>query len=55
MPVSRRSFIHAIGAAGGYGAAFTAMQALGLLAPSTAFAGAPPDLAKGGGGKGPRW
>jgi monoamine oxidase len=53
MPVSRRSFIHAVGAAGGYSAAFTAMQALGLLAPSTAFAaGAPPDLAKGGGGKG---
>jgi len=53
MPVSRRSFIHAIGAAGGYSAAFTAMQALGLLAPSTAFAaGAPPDLAKGGGGNG---
>jgi monoamine oxidase len=52
MPVSRRSFIHAIGAAGGYSAAFTAMQTLGLLAPSTAFAGAPPDLAKGGGGAG---
>jgi len=52
MPVSRRNFIHAIGAAGGYGAAFTAMQALGLLTPSTAFAGAPPDLAKGGGGAG---
>ena len=27
MLVSRRSFIHAIGASGGYGAAFTAMQA----------------------------
>jgi monoamine oxidase len=52
MAVSRRSFIHAIGAAGGYGAAFTAMQALGLLAPGAAFAGAPPDLAKGGGGRG---
>jgi monoamine oxidase len=53
MPVSRRSFIHAIGAAGGTGAAFSAMQALGLLAPSTAFAaGAPPDLVQGGGGAG---
>jgi monoamine oxidase len=50
--ISRRDLIERIGAVGGYGAAFTAMQALGLLAPSTAFAGAPPDLAKGGGGKG---
>jgi monoamine oxidase len=28
------------------------MQALGLLTPASAFAGAPPDLAQGGGGKG---
>jgi monoamine oxidase len=53
MPTSRRQFIQAVGAAGGYAAAFTAMQALGLLAPASAFAaGAPPDLAKGGGGAG---
>lgn len=53
MPVSRRSFIQSVGSVGGYAAAFTAMQALGLLAPASAFAaGAPPDLAKGGGGGG---
>lgn len=36
MPVSRRSFLSAVGAAGGYGAAFSAMQALGLLATAEA-------------------
>jgi monoamine oxidase len=51
--ISRRDLIERIGAVGGYAAAYTAMQALGLLAAPEAFAAAqPPDLAKGGGGKG---
>ncbi|WP_174273995.1 flavin monoamine oxidase family protein [Sphingomonas bacterium] len=36
MPLSRRSFLSAVGSAGGYGAAFSAMQALGLLATAEA-------------------
>lgn len=32
MPVSRRAFLSSVAAAGGYGATFSAMQALGLLA-----------------------
>src|SRR3990167_3888388 len=48
MSVSRRAFLTALGRVGGYGAAFTAMQALGLLAASPAYAG-PPDLPAGSG------
>lgn len=36
MTVSRRSFLSAVAAGGGYGAAFSAMQALGLLATAEA-------------------
>jgi monoamine oxidase len=43
MHHTRRSFITRIGLAGGYGAAFTAMQALGLL-PAAAMASQLPDL-----------
>src|SRR4051794_5373510 len=43
MPVSRRSFLHQVGAAGGYGAAYSAMVALGLMA-TPAAAGVPPQL-----------
>ena len=42
MGVSRRQFFHRLGLAGGYGATFAAMQALGLE-PALA-AGEPPDL-----------
>lgn len=54
MPVSRRQLIERIGAVGGYAAAFTAMQSLGLLPDAKAYAAisAPPDLASGGGGQG---
>jgi len=53
MTMSRRALIQRIGAVGGYTAAYTAMQALGLVAPASAFAQtAPPNLAAGGGGKG---
>lgn len=38
MSVSRRSFLSAVGAAGGYGAAFSAMQTLGMLAATEASA-----------------
>ncbi len=48
MTVSRRAFLTALGRVGGYGAVFTAMQALGLLAASPAYAG-PPDLPAGSG------
>lgn len=52
MNISRRALIERIGAVGGYAAAYTTMQALGLLAPASAFAAAPPNLAAGGGGNG---
>lgn len=52
MSLSRRDLIERIGAVGGYAAAYTAMQALGMLAAPAAFAAEPPDIAKGGGGKG---
>jgi monoamine oxidase len=52
MSISRRALIQRIGAVGGYAAAYTTMQALGLLAPASAFAAAPPNLAAGGGGNG---
>lgn len=39
MGISRRSFLHRVGAAGGYGAAFSAMQALGLAGAAAAVAG----------------
>jgi|KBSSwiStaDraftv2_1062776.scaffolds.fasta_scaffold28355_4 monoamine oxidase len=52
MPVSRRDFVQRIGQAGGYAAAYVALQALGFLRPAQALAGGPPDLAAGGGGEG---
>jgi monoamine oxidase len=41
MPVSRRHFLEAVGRAGGYGALFTTMQGMGLMAAAPAYAGAP--------------
>jgi monoamine oxidase len=41
--MSRRSFLHRVGAAGGYGAAYSAMVAMGLMA-TPASAGGPPRL-----------
>jgi monoamine oxidase len=38
MPVSRRAFLSSVASTGGYGAAFAAMQALGLLASAEASA-----------------
>jgi monoamine oxidase len=53
MPMSRRDLIVKVAAVGGYSAAYTVMQAMGLIAAPEAFAATrPPDLAKGGGGKG---
>jgi monoamine oxidase len=52
MPNTRRNFIQQVGLVGGYGAAYSAMQAMGLLAPASAFAEGVPDLAAGGGGGG---
>jgi monoamine oxidase len=49
MGISRRSFLHRVGAVGGYGAAFSAMMAIGLL-PAPARAAAPvmpPNLGAG--------
>lgn len=43
MGISRRSFLHRIGAVGGYGAAYSAMVAMGLMA-TPAAASAPPAL-----------
>lgn len=41
MPVSRRSFLQRVAAAGGYGAAYSAMVAMGLMAtPAVAAAAA---------------
>lgn len=39
MGISRRSFLHRVGAAGGYGAAFSAMKVLGLAGAAAAVAG----------------
>ena len=50
MGVSRRSFLHRVGAAGGVGAAYSAMVALGLMATPVAAAGPPqltPTLGRG--------
>ncbi len=41
MPVSRRSFIHQVAAVGGYGAAYSAMVSLGLMAVPGEAAAAP--------------
>ncbi len=43
MPISRRLFLHQVGAAGGYGAAYSAMVAMGLMA-TPAAAARPPQL-----------
>jgi hypothetical protein len=49
MGISRRLFLHRAGAAGGFGAAYSAMRTLGLMA---AVSAAPPALAAGmGSGK----
>jgi len=45
---SRRAFLTAVGRAGGYGALYSTMMAMGLLAPARAYAG-PPRLPAGGG------
>jgi monoamine oxidase len=49
MGVSRRQFFHRVGALGGYGAAYTAIQALGFDATPAAAAPLelPPDIGKG--------
>ena len=49
MPVTRRNFISKVANAGGYGAAFSTMQALGLLAEanSTPLGSLPNDLGRG--------
>lgn len=48
---SRRAFLHAMGRAGGYSAAYLSMQALGLLAMPRAFAGVPELPSGSGAGK----
>lgn len=48
MGLSRRSFLGAVGKAGGYGALYTTMMGMGLLAAPRAYAG-PPKLPAGGG------
>jgi monoamine oxidase len=48
MPTTRRNFLKRVGEAGGYGAAFTMMQSLGLL-PVTATAASRPELPPGAG------
>lgn len=52
MPISRRQFIHRVGAAGGYGAAHAAMRSFGLIAAAaTTTAAAAPLLPTGGRGR----
>ena len=46
---TRRQFLHGLGRVGGYGAVYTAMQALGLLAPATAAPARPFALPTGSG------
>ena len=41
MSISRRRFLSAVGSAGGYGALYTTMMGMGLLAAPRAYAGAP--------------
>ena len=41
MGISRRGFLTAVGSAGGYGALYTTMMGMGLLAAPRAYAGAP--------------
>ncbi|MBO9546320.1 flavin monoamine oxidase family protein [Caulobacter sp.] len=48
MGLSRRSFLGAVGKAGGYGALYTTMMGMGLLAAPRAYAG-PPQLPAGSG------
>jgi monoamine oxidase len=48
MGISRRGFLTAVGSAGGYGALYTTMMGLGLLAAPRAYAG-PPKLPSGSG------
>jgi monoamine oxidase len=48
MGISRRGFLTAVGSAGGYGALYTTMMGLGLLAAPRAYAG-PPKLPAGSG------
>ncbi|MDP3854245.1 FAD-dependent oxidoreductase, partial [Phenylobacterium sp.] len=50
MGISRRDFLHRVGASGGYGAAYTAMMALGLL-PTAAASQVPVMPADLGAGK----
>ena len=50
MGISRRNFLHRVGATGGYGAAYTAMMALGLL-PTAAASQVPVMAADLGAGK----
>ena len=48
MATTRRDFLMRVGEAGGYGAAFTTLQTLGLL-PVTASAASKPELPPGAG------
>lgn len=48
MGISRRNFLGAVGKAGGYGALYTTMMGMGLLAAPRAYAG-PPKLPAGSG------
>ncbi len=47
MPVSRRDFLLRVGAAGGYNAAFLALNSLALTAPATPLAPLPPSAGQG--------
>lgn len=51
MGISRRNFLGAVGKAGGYGALYTTMMGMGLLAAPRAYAGPPKLPADGGAGK----
>ncbi|EJL36286.1 monoamine oxidase [Caulobacter sp. AP07] len=51
MGISRRNFLTAVGSAGGYGALYTTMMGLGLLAAPRAYAGAPKLPAGSGAGR----
>lgn len=51
MGISRRRFLSAVGQAGGYGALYTTMMGMGLLAAPRAYAGTPKLPAGSGAGK----
>ncbi|MEU1734724.1 FAD-dependent oxidoreductase [Streptosporangium sp. NPDC020145] len=51
--LTRRAFVNLVGRAGGVGAAYGTLTAMGLLAVPEAYAGRP-DLARHGGGRGVR-